>query len=530
MAKRSLLLVDSDAKSSRVLEVSLKKADFDVITAASGPEALEKAQKVRPDLVISDSELGDMDGYDFCREFKTHDEWKSIPFIFLTAQTEIEDKIRGLELGVDDYLTKPIYIKEILTRVRILLQKRDKERLELKKDGDTRFSGKLSDMGVVDLIQTIEVSRKTGVIHCRASEERQAALFFREGQVIDAEAGALQGEDAVYRLLTWSDGDFEVLFRPVRRKAVIELSTQALLMEGMRRLDEWGRVLEQIPTLDSQLEIVYEDLYERLADLPDELNQILRLFDSRRTLLDVIDASKIGDLETVEVKEGESQRLALRLKEVDATTLESWKQKERALSMAAKEQARSDADRDAEKADAASEAHELHFRQGGQNEHRPQLGVDVEGHHVDAEVHPEDGARAQREVGRPERKGSAEAAIPAEGDVFVLEDGVEGVEVVGGQQQRAAFVADADKALQRVVFVHEPLAGDAAANRTAADADTDLAGLVDAPGLGRRRQRHRKGGDHHAGEESFRHRHGPPGLPSGHTASRSRRARRRPGW
>lgn len=301
MTKRSLLLVDGDAKSLRVLEVSLRKAGFTVSTAESGKSALQLLGSMRPDLVISDTDMPGMDGYEFCREFKSHAEWKDVPFIFLTAHTEIKDKIRGLELGVDDYLTKPIYIKEILTRVRILLQKHDRARFEQKKDSNTRFSGQLSDMGVVDLIQTIEVSRKTGVIHFRADEKRQATMFFKDGQVIDAEAGHLQGEDAVYRLLTWSEGEFEALFRPVRRRPVIEMPSQSLLMEGMRRLDEWGRLQEQLPPLTEKFQVVYDELWDRLAELPDDINQILRLFDTRRTLQEIIDGADIGDLETVEV-------------------------------------------------------------------------------------------------------------------------------------------------------------------------------------------------------------------------------------
>ena len=73
--------------------------------------------------------------------------------------------------------------------------------------------------------------------------------------MIDAEAGTLQGEDAVYRLLTWSEGDFEVIFRTVRRREAIATSSQGLLMEGMRRLDEWQRLLERLPPLSHRFEI-----------------------------------------------------------------------------------------------------------------------------------------------------------------------------------------------------------------------------------------------------------------------------------
>lgn len=301
MAKQSLLLVDGDARSLRVLEVSLKKAGFNVTTAVNGKDALDKVRTAKPDLIISDTHMPGMDGFAFCQELKASPEWTDIPFIFLTNQTAIEHKIRGLELGVEDYLTKPIYIKEIITRVRLLLQKHQRARIEEKRDHRTRFAGRLTDMGVIDLIQTIEVSRKSGLIHFRVDDERRADLYFRDGKVIDAEAGALQGEEAVYRLLTWTDGEFEVVFRNVRRKDVIKISSQALLMEGMRRLDEWGRLLEQLPPLDTRFEVDTAELAERLADLPDEVNAVIRMFDGQRTLMEVIDTSGHGDLECLEV-------------------------------------------------------------------------------------------------------------------------------------------------------------------------------------------------------------------------------------
>ncbi len=301
MGKRSLLLVDGDARSLRVLEVSLRKAGFLITTAVNGRDALDKARTSRPDLILSDTDMPEMDGFALCRELKADADLARVPFVFLTGETAIESKIRGLELGVDEYLTKPIYIKEILTRIRILLQKQQRARLETKRDPNTRFAGTLHDMGVVDLIQTIEVSRKSGLIHFSGADGRQATIYFRHGAVIDAETGHLQGADAVYRLLTWSDGEFELLFRTVRRKDAIDMGTQALLMEGMRRLDEWGRLLEQLPPLVTRFEVDVAELAERLAELPDELNHILRLFDGRRSLLDVIDLAGGGDLECIEL-------------------------------------------------------------------------------------------------------------------------------------------------------------------------------------------------------------------------------------
>jgi len=300
VSKQSLLLVDGDTRSLRVLEVSLRKAGFVVTAASSVQDALDKLELHAPDLIISETTFPEGDGFELRRRVRATPDWSEIPFIFLTAEAAIENKIRGLELGVDDYLTKPIYIKEIVTRINILLQKRQRVRFEERRDGRTRFAGRVHDMPVVDVIQTIEISRKSGVIQFVGERGRQAAIYFRDGRVIDAEAGALQGEDAVYRLLTWSEGEFEVVFRTVRRREVITVSSQGLLMEGMRRLDEWSRLFEQLPPLAHRFEVDTIELAARLGDVPDDNNRILRLFDGKRTLLEVIDASDVGDLECLQ--------------------------------------------------------------------------------------------------------------------------------------------------------------------------------------------------------------------------------------
>src|SRR6185295_8781070 len=123
-------------------------------------------------------------------------------------------------------------------------------------------------------------SRKSGTATLRDGR-RLAKIFFRDGKVVDAELGRLRGEEAVYRALIWSSGDFEVEFSPVSNTDVIPTSTQGLLMEGMRRLDEWGRLLEQLPALQTTFEVDHSQLVERLNEIPDELNGILRLFDGK---------------------------------------------------------------------------------------------------------------------------------------------------------------------------------------------------------------------------------------------------------
>jgi len=284
-----------------VLEVSLKKAGFSVTTAGDGLDALAKLEVSTPDLILSDTRLPKLDGYDLVRRLKEKADWASIPIVLLSSASSVEDKVRGLELGVEDFLTKPIFVRELVARVNLVLSRRAERGQPTStrsSGGRIRFAGSLSDMAVVDLIQTFEVSRKSGVVHL-ANGMYEGKLYVREGKIVDAEIGKLRGEEAVYRALVWNEGTFEVEFGPVERVDVIGTATAGLLMEGMRRVDEWGRLLEQIPSLEAVFEVDHAALAERLNEIPDELNSILRLLDGKRTLFDVIDESPFEDLSTL---------------------------------------------------------------------------------------------------------------------------------------------------------------------------------------------------------------------------------------
>ncbi|MGZ3420727.1 MAG: DUF4388 domain-containing protein [Polyangiales bacterium] len=303
MAKQQLLLVDSDSRGVRVLEVSLKKAGYTVTTARNTDEALTMVELSVPDLILTETRLEGSDGFALVRRLKDHPDWSQIPVVFLASDKAIEDKVRGLELGVEDYLTKPIFVRELLARVGLLLQRRSQQRLTDARTsgGRTRFAGSIEDMAVVDLLQTIEVSRKSGLARI-THEEKVLTFWFRDGQVVDALLGKLEGEEAIYRGLVWSDGAFDVEFGPVSsvvRDQTIHVSTQALLMEGMRRVDEWGRLLEQLPPLATVLEVERRVLVDRLGEIPDELNGILRLVDGHRSILELVDASPFEDLSTL---------------------------------------------------------------------------------------------------------------------------------------------------------------------------------------------------------------------------------------
>ena len=116
-----LLVVDDEPNIVELLSASLRFAGYEVSTAANGTEALKKAREVDPDLVVLDVMMPGLDGFDVVRRLRADD--RHVPVLFLTARDAVEDKVKGLQTGGDDYVTKPFSLDELVARVRALLRR-----------------------------------------------------------------------------------------------------------------------------------------------------------------------------------------------------------------------------------------------------------------------------------------------------------------------------------------------------------------------------------------------------------------------
>ena len=123
MANEKVLVVDDEEHIVELLKYNLIGAGYDVITANDGIEAMKKIIEERPKIVLLDLMIPGKDGLDVCKEIRSNKELANIPVIMLTAKSEELDKILGLELGADDYVTKPFSIRELLARVKALLRR-----------------------------------------------------------------------------------------------------------------------------------------------------------------------------------------------------------------------------------------------------------------------------------------------------------------------------------------------------------------------------------------------------------------------
>ncbi len=130
-----ILIVDDDENICELLHLYLKKDGFDTVIAHDGKQAVEYAEKYSPDLIMLDIMLPELDGWQVCREIRKKSE---VPIIMLTAKGETFDKILGLELGADDYVTKPFDTKEVIARIKAVLR-RSQDNDKQNKIAEVRF-------------------------------------------------------------------------------------------------------------------------------------------------------------------------------------------------------------------------------------------------------------------------------------------------------------------------------------------------------------------------------------------------------
>jgi DNA-binding response OmpR family regulator len=116
---KKIVLIEDDADLYSLIQYNLEKEGFAMVGAQTGKGALELFRRERPDLIILDIMLPDADGLDICKGIRSHSELQHIPVIFLTARASETDRIVGLELGANDYIVKPFFVRELIARIKI---------------------------------------------------------------------------------------------------------------------------------------------------------------------------------------------------------------------------------------------------------------------------------------------------------------------------------------------------------------------------------------------------------------------------
>jgi response regulator RpfG family c-di-GMP phosphodiesterase len=223
------LLVEPDPEESTVLELRMIEQGFEVRLAREAEAALKVLETEEVAIVVSELELGNHDGFGLYTEAKKRD--KAPPWVFVTGRSGRTDAQKAFELGVADYMTKPVSADLLVAKLKQIIER------DASSTGARGVAGSLQEMGLPEMVQVLWHGRKTGSLKIRNRKE-QGEMHFVQGQVFNAMWGPLRGEEAFYAMLALPEGDFTLDPNFAAPQQVIHASPEALLLEGMRRLDE----------------------------------------------------------------------------------------------------------------------------------------------------------------------------------------------------------------------------------------------------------------------------------------------------
>jgi CheY-like chemotaxis protein len=233
-----LLLVDDNAMVLSMLEQAL--TPFARVTAAGdAADALLKAVDDPPELVVCDYRMPGMDGRQLIEKLKSRKATSNFSAILLASRADIDERLSPQD-AADDYIAKPFFLKEATRRIKRTVDRIALEKMAKTAPSDGVVRGNLAQMNVIDLMQSLEMGRKSCQLKLNNAGDK-CEVFFAEGQVKHATYGSLLGDEAVFKVLRWTGGNFELNFEGKTDQETTKLNTQGLLMEGLRLLDESQR-------------------------------------------------------------------------------------------------------------------------------------------------------------------------------------------------------------------------------------------------------------------------------------------------
>jgi CheY-like chemotaxis protein len=234
-----VLVVDDNSLILGLLKKGLEPV-CDARTATDGADALLKIVDDPPDLIVCDYRMPGLDGRKLFEKLRARQQTREIPFIFLASRGDIEEKLRPMVEGAEEFITKPFFLKDMVQRTKKVVDRLQLEKLQNRAVRPGVIQGRLEEMSMMDLMQSLEMGQKSCQLTIRHGSDT-CQLFFSSGQCADARLGELEGEPAVFQAVRWPDGDFELDFNAVPTRSTISRSTTGLLMEALHLMDEGRR-------------------------------------------------------------------------------------------------------------------------------------------------------------------------------------------------------------------------------------------------------------------------------------------------
>lgn len=234
-----VLVVDDNPLVLNLLSKGMEP-HCNVISAADGADALMKILDDPPDLIISDYKMPGLDGRQLYEKLRGRENTRGIPFIFVASRNDIDEKLRPMVDGVEDFIAKPFFLKDVVRRAKKVVDRLHLEKLQRRSARPGVIQGRLEEMSIMDLLQSLEMGQKSCKLTVR-SNGQECEMYFSAGACKHAQLGRVQGDDAVYETVKWTAGEFEIDFNGTTDKSTTTRSTQGLLMEALRLIDEAAR-------------------------------------------------------------------------------------------------------------------------------------------------------------------------------------------------------------------------------------------------------------------------------------------------
>jgi len=247
-SKSVKLLLAEDNPLVRELIVKGLEPFCELEICTDGADALLKVVDAPPDVILCDYKMPGLDGRQLFEKLRGRESTRHIPFLFMASRPDIEERLRPLVDGVEDFIPKPFLIKDLVRITKKVVDRLHLEKLQKKASRPGVIQGRLEEMSMIDLMQSLEMGQKS----CRLVVQQGGArceLYFASGQCRDAKIGSVEGDDAVYKVVLWTAGEFEIDFNAANAstKTTTTRNTTGLLMEAMRLMDEANRDTVQTP-------------------------------------------------------------------------------------------------------------------------------------------------------------------------------------------------------------------------------------------------------------------------------------------
>lgn len=232
-----VLIVDDNPVIRNLISRGME-SHCEVISATDGADALLKCIDNPPDLIVSDFRMPGLDGRQLYEKLRGREKTRNVPFVFVASRGDIEEKLRpAVGSGVEDFISKPFFIADLVRQVKRIVDRLQLEKMQKHASRPGVIQGRLEEMSVTELMQSLEMGQKSCRLRVRHSGE-DAQLYFIAGQCKHAQLGGTEGDSAVYQVIAWLDGEFEIDFGASSDRETTTLTTTGLLMEAMRLMDE----------------------------------------------------------------------------------------------------------------------------------------------------------------------------------------------------------------------------------------------------------------------------------------------------